>query len=1593
MSDLEKKIIIPVEADPKKADEQINKFKKDILKETPQIPISVDLSDITKALNSLQGMIGKIEKAFDKDIKFSGLQKSLDDVYDKIDGIIKTTKKGSSYINVNPLGFDEMKENISVITQNIESLNDTKISFESFEKLAKVLENIETLINSIVKGMNFDAIRPSTQVQEDIDSTTEKLEKLVKTEEKIGKLEKYLKGTGVNQGKNIIEFGDSNEIKESTLENMINKMKEYISLGGDLSEIKFKAFNMETQTRELYSLIDVLDILEDEQKIDFIDDGKFSDDISTIRVLRQELFELNKELNDAKNRENRDLNVSLDTKSVEDFTKAITEAVSAVGKLDINIPEGFTFDGLSVENLNEIITRIDKIVAAIENLGRLLTGGIDFSNLQTDINKNLKEKPSVDVDINPKFDSSDFIKKIETQLLEYGEKVNVNLKITDGQDDSDNDAKPDEFINDETITGIKATFKDITDDFGFNLSSEISGIKDNLGDVLVQIDYDKLFSDLRNTLLQIVTEFQNSLQAVGLSSSQLDEAYKTIKGWNDADSHSSKSANVTNGERGAFLNSKTGTISNSFFVDAQGSFRDTLFNAIKELSIGLDREISSIYDTWIHSHPFRKSIEGLKAIGSDIGFSVADLELGVEKLLKDKLPNMLLTNNYKFTNLDLSGVSEEITEKFIKEYKKELLKAGLEEATVEGKTKIVFPNKLAKRNGVYDLDEKSRILNSAMSNALSNVGLEKSRLTTGNIEDLKVDLSVLQKEEKQTITETQRLIEVLEHLNKAFDNIGDGFKFGISEESINNIIEKITEAINKINSLNTKNLNDNVGFVNNASDIGTTGMSDEISLAENLKKKILEVANAVDEKTNAFRQEEQVVIGTVQREISNLEYLDGQLTEIIYTLEKIQKIPINLDLKFGGDENADDKLTKLLSELEEKVKNLDIESFSKFVSELKNLNVPKNSAENLEMVAIALKEFRTSISGISKEENEFLLSISKIISKTDELKNLVKVLESSSKKIKNAGKSVKDNSEEKDNGSKSKDKSKSIKNAIQETSDAMARLKSIGSYDAFSGLFENKSKEVDKLNQELKEGQITLSQYKNKVKEIKDELNKNKDVVKFIEPNDLKSAKAEMESYARTISNNNSTLKKTNAIGDKVTYSWIDQNKMVHTLTLSYNDFNGALLQTHTMQKQAEKQSKSFSETLIQGWQNVKQYVLSFVGFYEIINAIRQGITVVRDLDTALTEMRKVSDETTQSLKNFQDVSFDIAKSVGTTAQQIQNSTADFMRLGESLEDAAKSAEVANILLNVSEFESIDEATESLVSMSAAYDELDKIDIVDKLNLIGNNFAISTDGLATALQKSASALKTAGNDIDEAIALATASNRVVQDPDSVGAGIRTISLRITGTEAAKEELSSLGEDVDDFVVTTTSKLNEQVKDLTKTVGKDGISLLDDNGNYRSTYKILQDIADVWEKIAEEDLKTGQNRQNALLELLAGKNRSNILASILQSPDVLRDAYQSSVNDSAGSAEKELAAYLDSIEGKISQFQNEVQEFWYNLISSETVKGVIDFGTKFMDILGDIVDYLGEIGTVGVSAFAFLGTKKILSGKDSGGRVKKFTLII
>ena len=188
---------------------------------------------------------------------------------------------------------------------------------------------------------------------------------------------------------------------------------------------------------------------------------------------------------------------------------------------------------------------------------------------------------------------------------------------------------------------------------------------------------------------------------------------------------------------------------------------------------------------------------------------------------------------------------------------------------------------------------------------------------------------------------------------------------------------------------------------------------------------------------------------------------------------------------------------------------------------------------------------------------------------------------------------------------------------------------------------------------------------------------------------------------------------------------------------------------------------------------------------------LRDMFNQVVAIDSAMTELKKVTDETDASYNEFLSNAASRSKELGTTLEGLVSSTADFVRLGYSFEESQGLAEVANIYAVVGdEIEGVEGATQSLISTLAAFkDEANGIsdtdfamDIVDKFNEVSNNFAISSGGIGEAMQRSASSLRAANNTIDESIAMITAANEVTQNPEKVGNAMKTISMRIRGAK-------------------------------------------------------------------------------------------------------------------------------------------------------------------------------------------------------------------
>jgi hypothetical protein len=184
----------------------------------------------------------------------------------------------------------------------------------------------------------------------------------------------------------------------------------------------------------------------------------------------------------------------------------------------------------------------------------------------------------------------------------------------------------------------------------------------------------------------------------------------------------------------------------------------------------------------------------------------------------------------------------------------------------------------------------------------------------------------------------------------------------------------------------------------------------------------------------------------------------------------------------------------------------------------------------------------------------------------------------------------------------------------------------------------------------------------------------------------------------------------------------------------------------------------------------LSKYLISMGGIDVVWQGFQQGIESIKEMDAAMTELKKVTSDTSDVYATVEKDMYATGKDIGRDAVELTKSTADWARLGYNTKDAEKMSKWTGILMNVSEFEQVDDATNALISIMQGFDKgADDVEnVVDVLNNIGNKEPISSDEIASSLQRSADALSMAGTSYEQAVALTTVANKTVQEPLSVG---------------------------------------------------------------------------------------------------------------------------------------------------------------------------------------------------------------------------------
>lgn len=423
--------------------------------------------------------------------------------------------------------------------------------------------------------------------------------------------------------------------------------------------------------------------------------------------------------------------------------------------------------------------------------------------------------------------------------------------------------------------------------------------------------------------------------------------------------------------------------------------------------------------------------------------------------------------------------------------------------------------------------------------------------------------------------------------------------------------------------------------------------------------------------------------------------------------------------------------------------------------------------------------------------------------------------------------------------------------------------------------------------------------------------------------------------------------------------------------TSTYSTLSNLLSNLQIRMEQAGISAETLGQKLSRLFKEHFQTAIAMAGVAMIKQGLREVYDNVLELDTAVTELKKVSKMTGDEMNEYLDRTATNARELGANISDLVSSTADWKRLGYTDKDSEELARVSALMANVGD--QIDNATTAssyLISAMQGFglvaDDAERL--LDCMNQIANTEPVSMNDLGIIMQKSSAAMSAAGNTYQETLSLAAAVNGVLQDSEASGTYLKTLSmyLRASKTDAENAGIAT------DGMASSVSELRSELKQLA------GVDIMKDDNTFKSTYQIMKELSEVWKDLSD-------TTQANITELIAGKRGGQSTSALLNNFSVAEDAMKQALN-SSGSAMRENQTYMDSLQAKLNQLDSAFQKFSTDLMKSDIPKFFVDLATVFVDGADNAVKFAGALPTLTAAISGVLSVMQ-MSGKLKNGAGK------
>lgn len=390
-----------------------------------------------------------------------------------------------------------------------------------------------------------------------------------------------------------------------------------------------------------------------------------------------------------------------------------------------------------------------------------------------------------------------------------------------------------------------------------------------------------------------------------------------------------------------------------------------------------------------------------------------------------------------------------------------------------------------------------------------------------------------------------------------------------------------------------------------------------------------------------------------------------------------------------------------------------------------------------------------------------------------------------------------------------------------------------------------------------------------------------------------------------------------------------------------------------------------------------------WLGAFYVVNELRvvfiQAITTIKETEDAVVSLQRVLNDESIGKSRMTEELYDIAVEYGRTFEEVAEVSQQFVQAGNDWTDAVELTRGTMLALNTAELD-VTQSTEGLIAIMAQWglEAEDYADVIDKINITADDFAVTSEKIVAALQRSSSSAKNANISLEETIGIITAlAEATGRSGENIGTALNSLII-YTSKASALETFAEIGSDA--------------MKQVVKDYQQGAVSI----------YK-------VWEQLSKEVSNLSAQQQSMLFESAdfqelaatletelkdvygaAGTYRQNYFIALLNDMGRAKEAVEN-MADAEGYSVQENQKYMESLTAYFNQFKAVMAEL---AVQAGDSGGVLEFLkqlTKAGIGIGELVKSLGGIVpllTAVGSAMIVINQQKIASTfLDIGNSVK------